>query len=82
MHHIILQLVCYTNCQQLNILKNGKTPKGKQRFICRDSICDGRTFILEHSDPERFRQVKQHIVDIALNGGGTNHDFSNYLGRW
>ena len=33
-------------------------------------MCDGRTFILEYSYPGRSRQVKQQIVDMALNGSG------------
>ena len=33
-------------------------------------MCDGRIFILEDSYPGRSRQVKQQIVDMALNRSG------------
>ncbi len=69
---MILQPIRCPNCHGVDIVKNGKTPKGKQRFICRDA-CDGRTFILEHSYPGRSRQVKQQIVDMARNGNGIRH---------
>jgi transposase-like protein len=57
-------------CQGVDIVKNGKTPQGKQRFLCRESLCDGRTFILDYAYPGQSRQVKEQIVDMALNGSG------------
>ncbi len=70
---MLLQVICCPNCHGTNIVKFGKTRQGKQRFVCRESICDGRTFILDHSYPGRSRQVKQQIVDMALNGSGIRH---------
>jgi transposase-like protein len=43
---------------------------GKQRFLCRESLCDSRTLILDYTYPGQSRQVKEQIVDMALNGSG------------
>ncbi len=67
---MLFQVIHCPNCHSTDIVKFGKTRQGKQRFLCRGNICDGRTFILEHSYPGRCRQVKQQIVDMALNGSG------------
>lgn len=67
---MLFQTIHCPNCHDTDIVKFGKTRQGKQRFLCRGSMCDGRTFILEHSYPGRSRQVKQQIVDMALNGSG------------
>ena len=67
---MILQPIHCPYCYGTNLVKNGKTPEGKQRFICRESPCDGRTFILNYSYPAYDRKVKQQIVDMALNGSG------------
>jgi len=67
---MLFQAIHCPNCHDTDIVKFGKTRQGKQRFLCRESMCDGRTFIKEHSYPGRDRQVKQQIVDMALNGSG------------
>lgn len=67
---MLFQVIHCPNCHGTDIVKFGKTRQGKQRFQCRGSICDGRTFIKDHSYPGRGRQVKQQIVDMALNGSG------------
>lgn len=67
---MLFQVIHCPTCHDTGLVKFGKTRQGKQRFLCRGSMCDGRTFILEHSYPGRSRQVKQQIVDMALNGSG------------
>lgn len=67
---MILQPIYCPNCHGTNLVKNGKTAEGKQRFICRESPCDGRTFILNYSYSAYNRKVKQQIVDMALNSSG------------
>jgi len=67
---MIVQVLQCPYCQGVDIVNNGKTPQGKQRFLCRESLCDGRTFILDYSYPGQSLHVKQQIVDMALNGSG------------
>ncbi len=61
---------CCPYCQGIDIVKNGKTPQGQQRFLCRESLCEGRTFIYDYAEPGQSRQVKEQIVDLPLNGSG------------
>lgn len=67
---MITQVLHCPNCHGTDIVKHGKSPEGKQRYKCRESICDGRTFILDYAYPGQSCQVKQQIVDMALNGSG------------
>jgi transposase-like protein len=67
---MLYQVLHCPNCHDTKLVKFGKTRQGKQRFQCRSAICEGRTFILEHSYPGRSGQVKQQIVDMAMNGSG------------
>ncbi len=64
------QVIHCPNCHITDLVKFGKTRQGKQRFQCRGSICEGRTFILYNSYPGHSRQLKQQIVDMSLNGSG------------
>jgi transposase-like protein len=67
---MIRQVLHCPYCQGSDIVKNGKTPQGKQRFMCREELCQGRTFLLNYAYAGQSRQVKQQIVDMALNGSG------------
>jgi len=58
------------HCHSEEVIKNGKSPEGKQRYLCRNSDCLRRTFVLETQQPGRQREVKQKIVDMAVNGSG------------
>jgi transposase-like protein len=58
------------DCRSDNIIKHGKSPQGKQRYLCRNSDCLRRSFVLDTQQPGRKREVKQKIVDMALNGSG------------
>lgn len=64
---MVLEPVKCPCCGGINIIKYGLTSNDKQRYICKD---DGKTFILEYSDLGRLPEVKQKIVDMAVNGSG------------
>ena len=67
---MLFQVIHCPNCYDTELVKFGKTRQGKQRFQCRSVTCEGRTFILDHSYPGRSREVKQQIIDMAMNGSG------------
>jgi len=67
---MILQVLHCPYCQGVDLVKNGKTRQGKQRFMCRAEFCQGRTFLLNYAYAGQSRQVKEQIVDMALNGSG------------
>ena len=37
---------------------------------CRELLCEERTFVLDYTYSGQSRQVKQQIVDMAVNGSG------------
>ena len=67
---MITQVLHCPYCQGIELVKNGKTPQGKQRYQCREEPCSGRTFILDYTYPGQSKEVKKQIVDLALNGSG------------
>ena len=67
---MITQVLHCPNCHGRDIVKLVLSPAGKQRHKCRETVCDGRTFILDYAYPGQSPQVKQQIVDMALNGSG------------
>ena len=67
---MITQILHCPNCQGTDIVRNGKTRQGKQRFLCREEPCDGRTFILDYSYAGQSKEVKKQIIDMAVNGSG------------
>jgi transposase-like protein len=67
---MIIQVLHCPNCQGTDIVRHGKTRQGKQRYCCREKRCAGRTFLLEYSYAGQSAEVKQQIVDMALNASG------------
>jgi transposase-like protein len=57
-------------CQGTDIVRHGMTPEGKQRYRCRACPDRGRTFLLEYAYAGQSPDVKQQIVDMALNASG------------
>ena len=57
-------------CATDQVVKRGKTSNEKQRYLCQNEACPQQTFLLEYSHRGRLPQVKQQIVDMALNGSG------------
>ncbi len=64
-----LPVLC-PDCGWDNIIKHGRLVTGKQRYLCQNPDCLRRTFVLNTEQPGRRREVKQKIVEMALNGSG------------
>jgi transposase-like protein len=74
----LIPVVC-PHCQtDKDVVKNGKTAQGKQRFLCRSQSCQGQTFMLNPSHPRRTPAVNEQIVEMSLNGSGSR-DISRVL---
>jgi transposase-like protein len=67
------------HCDSDQVVKRGKSTEGKQRYLCQNEACSHQTFILEYSYRGRVPEVKQQIVDMALNGSGIR-DTARVLG--
>src|SRR5262245_34332661 len=57
-------------CDGVDIVRHGTSPQGKQRYRCREKLCQGRTFLLDYAYPCQSQHVKNQMVDLALNGSG------------
>ena len=55
-------------CTGTNVNKYGTTSDEKQRYICRDKACSGKTFLLEYSDLGRLPEIKERIIEMSING--------------
>jgi len=67
---MIVQVLHCPNCQGTDIVRHGRTRQGKQRYRCRKKCCAGRTFLLEYAYAGQSPEVKQQIVDMAMNASG------------
>ena len=57
-------------CDHDQVVKRGKTENDKQRYLCRQPSCSAKTFILDYTYHGYLPEVKNRIVDMALNGSG------------
>jgi transposase-like protein len=57
-------------CQSDQIVKRGKTAKGTQRYLCRNTLCVRGSFLLDYCNRGCLPEVKQTIIDMSLNASG------------
>ena len=58
-------------CQGIAIVRHGTTLERKQRYRCRECLLGrGRTFLLEYTYAGQSSEVKQQIIDMAMNASG------------
>ncbi|MDR2659648.1 MAG: hypothetical protein LBC27_06635, partial [Spirochaetaceae bacterium] len=43
-------VLTYPHCGSENVIKNGTSENGKQRFLCRNESCAHRTFIESYTN--------------------------------
>lgn len=67
---MVVEPICCPVCQCTDVVKHGKTDAGKQRYKCRNQACPRHSFILQYSYRGYLTDVKQQIVDMAMNGSG------------
>lgn len=66
---VLLPVLC-PDCHSSDIIRHGKSPEGKQRYLCRNADCLLSTFVLNTEQPGRTRLVKHQIIEMTLNGSG------------
>ncbi len=76
---MVLIPMCCPHCDSDQVVKRGKTDTGKQRYLCQNDECLHRTFILDYSYRAYLPEVKQQIIDMAMNGSGVR-DTGRVLG--
>ena len=67
---MVLEPVCCPDCGNEDVVKNGKSTEGKQRYLCRHQDCRRRSFIREYSYRGYLPSIKRQITDMAVNGSG------------
>ena len=68
---MILQALHCPHCQGTDVVRHGTTRQGKQRYRCR--ACregKGRTFLLDYSYAGQSPEIKEQIVEMAMNASG------------
>ena len=66
---VLIAVLC-PHCQSYQIIRGGKTKAGKQRYKCQNADCSHYSFQLNLIYKGRLPQIKEQIVDMALNGSG------------
>jgi transposase-like protein len=68
---VIAHVLHCPSCQGTDIVRHGTTPEGKQRYQCRECLLGrGRTFLLAYPYAGQSPEVKQPIVEMAINARG------------
>ena len=57
-------------CQNTEVIKHGITSQGKQRYRCKHPSCPYQTFLVDYSHCGRLPEIKQHTLEMTLNGSG------------
>jgi insertion element IS1 protein InsB len=61
------------------VVKYGQQPNGEQRYRCNNPHCQRRIFLLQYHNTGWVPEVKQQMVEMALNGSGIR-DTARVLG--
>ena len=67
---MLLEPVLCPNCGNDDVVNNGKSNEGKQRYLCQHPDCRRRSFIRDYSYRGYLPSIKQQIADMAVNGSG------------
>jgi insertion element IS1 protein InsB len=65
-----LEPVSCPTCESVDVFRHGRSAQGKSRYRCLNRDCERSTFILNYTYKGRLPEVKQQIIDMALNGSG------------
>ena len=66
-------------CTKNNVLKNGKDAKGEQRYLCKDTSCDVKSFKLEYTYNGWKDDISEKILNARRVGAGIR-DIAKELG--
>jgi len=67
---VYLPLECPSCKETKAVVKFGRTSNNKQRYRCQNSSCDRDTFIVVYDNKGWLNQIKEKIIDMAMNGSG------------
>ena len=67
---MVLEPVLCPACGSDDVVKQGQSETGQQRYKCRNRQCNRSTFMREYAYRGYLPAVKQQIADMAVNGSG------------
>jgi insertion element IS1 protein InsB len=67
---MVLMPVRCPHCHSDSVITGGTTTAGTQRYKCLNATCPHYAFQLDLIDKGRCPEIKEHIIDRALNGSG------------
>lgn len=67
---MVLEPLCCPHCQTTDVVKNGKSAGGKQRYRYRNHDCSRASFILDYTYRGHVPAVKEPVSEMAMNGSG------------
>jgi insertion element IS1 protein InsB len=67
---MLFNVIVCPSCQSPNIGGHGLSAEGKTRYKCRNAECKRCTFILNYTYQGHLPEVKEKIIDMAMNGSG------------
>ena len=67
---ILEPIHCPDGNDTIAVIKHGKAPDGKQRYLCQNPSCRRRTFVRVYAYRGYLPEVKEQISDMAVNGSG------------
>lgn len=67
---MVLEPVCCPHCHTTEVVKNGKSGEGKQRYRCQNVDCARASFILDYTYRGHVLEIKQQVSELAMNGSG------------
>ena len=74
----VVEVQC-PECGSCEVVKYGRQPNGTQRYRCKQLHCKRRIFLLQYHNTGWVPEVKQQMVEMALNGSGIR-DTARVLG--
>jgi len=66
-------------CRSREVVRYGRQANGEQRYRCNNVACERSIFLGRYRKIGRLPEVKQQMVDMALNGSGIR-DTARVLG--
>ena len=66
---VLIPVLC-PHCHSDQVIKGGMTKSGKQRYRCQNKSCSHYSFVLNPAYKAHLPEIKEQIVDMALNGSG------------
>jgi transposase-like protein len=63
------------------VVKYGRQPNGEQRYRCNQQHCQRRILLLQYHNTGWVPEVKQQMVEMALNGSGIDDLVEEFVQR-